>query len=323
VQAFGSDRFSQLTGFAVAVVVLISAATIARGTAGYARAFVALPDALIAGVVVLGFTAVACLGVKDSVRTAAVMTGIELTGLLLVVSAGVASVHDLQVPALALVPTDLDAWSRVCAGAFLAFFAFTGFENLANMAEEAQNVGRTIPRAILLSLGISTVIYMTVALVVVAAVPLDEAASSAAPLLAVVERRGWGISNAFAALALVAVANGVLIQILMLSRLLYGMARRSLLPHWLAAVSPRHIPARATLVAGALVLLSTVALPFASLLRLSTTLTLLVFALVSLSLWRLQQCVPRHDLDFHVPRWVPIAAVLGSTGLIAAQFAFG
>jgi APA family basic amino acid/polyamine antiporter len=151
-EAFGSDRFSQLTGFAVAVVVLISAATIARGTAGYAHAFVALPEALLAGVVVLVFTAVACLGVKNSVRAAAVMTVIELAGLMLVVSAGLAPVRDLQGAVLALVPTNLDAWLRVGAGAFLAFFAFTGFENLANMAEEAKNVGRTIPRAILLSL---------------------------------------------------------------------------------------------------------------------------------------------------------------------------
>jgi APA family basic amino acid/polyamine antiporter len=163
---------------------------------------------------------------------------------------------------------------------------------------------------------------MTVTLVVVAAVPLDEAAATAAPLLSVIKRRGWGISNAFAALALVAVANGVLIQILMLSRLFYGMARRSLLPSGLAAISRRHVPVCATLVVGALVLLSTIALPFESLLRLSTTLTLLVFTLVSLSLWRLQLCAPRHDLDFHVPRWVPIAAALGSTALIAAQFAF-
>src|SRR5262249_9474007 len=152
--------------------------------------------------------------------------------------------------------------------AFLAFFAFTGFENLANMAEEARNVGRTMPRAMLLSLGISTMLYIAVAFAVVAAVPLDEAASSAAPLLTVIERRGWGISPPFAALALVAVANGVLIQILTLSRLVYGMARRSLLPRGLAVVSARHVPVRATLATGVLVLLSTVTLPFASLLRL-------------------------------------------------------
>jgi amino acid transporter len=306
----------------VAVVVIISAATIARGTAGYAQTFVSLPETLIAGVVVLAFTAVACLGVRDSVRTAAAMTIIELAGLMLVVSAGLAPVHDLWGQAHALVPTDLDAWISVCTGAFLAFFAFTGFENLANMAEEAKNVGRTIPHAILFSLGISTVIYMTIALVVVATVPLDEAASSATPLLSVIERRGWSISHAFAALALVAVANGVLIQVLMLSRLFYGMARRSLLPRGLAAVSPRRVPVRATMVAGALVLLTTVALPFESLLRLSTTLTLLVFTLVSVSLWRLQGKAPRQDLDFQVPRWVPVAAALGNTGLIAAQLAF-
>ena len=123
-------------------------------------------------------------------------------------SVGCVSVRALHGHALTLVPTDLDAWHRVGTGAFLAFFAFTGFENLANMAEETTNVGRTLPRAILLSLGISTVIYMTVALVVVATVPLDEVATSATPLLAVIERRGWGVANPFAALALVAVANG-------------------------------------------------------------------------------------------------------------------
>jgi len=122
--------------------------------------------------------------------------------------------------------------------------------------------------------------------------PRRKAASSAAPLLSVIERRGWGLSKAFAALALVAVANGVLIQILMLARLLYGMARRSLLPSQLATVGPRHILLLATLVAGALVLIATAALPFASLLRLSTMLTLLVFVLVSLSFWRLQRRAP-------------------------------
>lgn len=320
-EAFGSDRFSQLTGFAVAVVVLISAATIARGTAGYAHTFVALPEGLIASGVVLVFTAVACLGVEDSVRTAAIMTIIELTGLLLVISTGLASVPALLGQGWALLPTDWHAWRSVAAGTFLAFFAFTGFENLANMAEEAQNVGRTLPRAMLISLGVSTAIYMTVAFVVVAVVPLDEAAASAAPLLAVMVRRGWGLSNAFAALGLIAVANGVLIQILMLSRLLYGMARRALLPRGFAALSARHVPVRATLVAGALILLSTVALPFDALLRLSTTLTLCVFVLVSLSLWRLQQRAPRQDLDFHVPRWVPMLATLGSSSLVAAQFA--
>jgi amino acid transporter len=153
-EAFGSDRGLQLIGMAAAIVVSISAATIARGTAGYAQVFVALPETLIAGVVVPIFTAVAGLGVKDRIRTAAIMTVIALAGLALVVSAGLTSVRD--VPGQALVPTSLDAWISVWAGAFLAFYTFTGFETLANMAEEPKYVGHTIPRALLFSLGIST-----------------------------------------------------------------------------------------------------------------------------------------------------------------------
>lgn len=319
-EAFRSDQFSRLTGFVVTIVVLISAATIARGTAGYAQTFVALPDGAIAGGIVLLFTAVACLGVKDSARTAAVMTVIELAGLLLVVSAGLVSLPNLRDDALDIVATDVTGWIKVLSGAFLAFFAFTGFENLANMAEEAKNVGRTIPLAILISLGVSTILYVAVALVVVAAVPLDEAMTSAAPLLLVIGS-GEGISRTFAALAMVAVSNGVLIQILVLSRLFYGMARRGLLPNFLSTVSRKQVPVLATLVAGALILFSAFVLPFHALLRLSTTLTLLLFALVNLSLCRLHLIEPRPDLEFRVPPWIPYLATFANIALIAVQFA--
>src|SRR5262245_26363632 len=109
-EAFKSDRGSQVTGATVAARVLISTATIARGTAGYAQAFVALPDTFIAGLVVVVFTAVACLGVKDSVRVAAVMTIIELAGLLLVISVGVTAVRHVLDHVPTLVPTTFDAW---------------------------------------------------------------------------------------------------------------------------------------------------------------------------------------------------------------------
>lgn len=319
-EAFGSDTLARVTGGIVAVVVLTTTATIARGTVGYVHAFVSLPDALIAAGVVLLFTAIACLGVQDSVRTAAVMTSVELTGLLLVVSVGCAGGLNLPGPAGALLPGSLTDWRHLGVGAFLAFFAFTGFESLANMAEEAHDVGRTLPRAILISLGISTALYMTVAFVVIATVPMADVAASTSPLLAVVTRRSSSLRTLFAGIGVVAVANGVLIQILMLARLVYGMARRTLLPQWLTRVSVRQVPVRATLVAGTLVLLWTLLLPFGALLRLSTTLTLLMFLLVSLALWRLQRRVPRTDLAFRVPRWVPGAAVLGSGGLLVAQW---
>ena len=112
-EAFRSAPFSRLTGLVVALVVLMSAATIARGTAGYAQSFIALPDPVIAGAIVLAFTAVSCLGVKDSARVAAIMTVVELSGLLLVIGSGVGSLAKLKDGPMGLFASDLTGWVKV------------------------------------------------------------------------------------------------------------------------------------------------------------------------------------------------------------------
>jgi APA family basic amino acid/polyamine antiporter len=174
-EAFGSDRLSQLTGLAVAAVVIVSTASIARGSVGYVQAFASWPDAAIAGGVVLLFTAVACLGVRDSVGLAAVMTITEIGGLLLVVAAGWPALQTMPGRIGELMPgTEPAAWAGVAVGAFLAFFAFIGFENLANMAEEARDPERSLPRAILVSLGLSSLLYAGVTVAAVLALPLAE-----------------------------------------------------------------------------------------------------------------------------------------------------
>jgi amino acid transporter len=215
---------------------------------------------------------------------------------------------------------DTGALAGVATGAFLAFFAFIGFENLANMAEEARRPERSLPRAILTSLGLSTLLYALVTAVTILALPHAELAASAAPLLLVAEEADWFSSDLFAAIALVAVANGVLIEIVMLGRLLYGMTRRGWLPPWLGIVSPRlRTPIPATLCGGGIVLLLTVAVPFLHLVALTSTITLLVFALVNFALWRLQRQRPR-SAGFRVPRFVPPVAAVANVALAVAQF---
>jgi amino acid transporter len=320
-EAFGSDRLSQLTGLAVAAVVIVSTASIARGSVGYLQAFASWPDTAIAGGVVLLFTAVACLGVRDSVGLAAAMTIIEIGGLLLVVAAGWPALETLPGRIGELMPAAAPAaWAGVAVGAFLASFAFIGFENLANMAEEARDPERSLPRAILVSLGLSSLLYAGVTVVAVLALPLAELVTSPAPLLSVAARVAWFSPEVFAAIAVVAVANGVLIEIVMLGRLLYGMARRGWLPAALAAVSPRQrTPVRATVIGGAIVFALTVAVPFLSLVALTSTITLLVFALVDMALWRLQKRQPR-KVGFRVPRFIPPVAAAAKVALAAAQF---
>ncbi len=319
-EAFGSDRLSQLVGLAVAAVVVTSTASIARGGSGYVQAFAAWPDPLVAGSTVVLFAAIACLGVRESVGFAAVLTLVEIGGLLFVIAAGWPALQLLPERIGELMPAAAPDLVGVAAGAFLAFFAFIGFENLANMAEEAATPERSLPRAILISLGISTLLYVTVTAVAILALPLGELVASPAPLLLVAARVDWFSADLFAAVALVAVANGVLIELVMLARLLYGMARRGWLPRGLAAVSRRgSVPVAATLWAGGVVLALTIALPFVSLVAMTSTITLLVFAIVNLALWQLQRRHPR-AAGFRVPRFIPPLAAIANVVLALAQF---
>jgi basic amino acid/polyamine antiporter, APA family len=320
-EAFGSDRFSQLVGLAVAAVVILSTASIARGSIGYFQVFAPWPDAFIAGGLVLLFTAVACLGVRESVGLAAAMTLIEIGGLLLVIVAGWPALQSLPERIGELMPAaDPVALAGVAAGAFLAFFAFIGFENLANMAEEAAAPEASLPRSILISLGLSTLLYVAVAAVTILALPLDELVASPAPLLLVAASARWFSPDLFAAIALIAVANGVLIELVMLARLLYGMARRGWLPRGLGTVSRRwRTPIPATIAAGAAVFVFTVALPFVSLVTITSTITLVVFAAVNVALWQLQRRQPR-VAGFRTPRFIPPLAAIANVALAIAQF---
>ena len=126
--------------------------------------------------------------------------------------------------------------------------------------------------------------------------------------------------SAVAAVGFLAVANGVLVQIVMLARLFYGMARNGQLPAGLARVHPRtRTPALATALAGAIVLATAALLPFDRLLVLANALTLAVFALVDLALWRLQRSAPAPRGAFAVPSWVPLLAAATAVGLMLAE----
>jgi amino acid transporter len=137
------------------------------------------------------------------------------------------------------------------------------------------------------------------------------------PLLGLFEGKG---ASVFAIVGAFAVGNGVLVQIMMLARLFYGMASRGQLPVFLAWVHPRaHTPVPTTLVAGAIVLAVTLLVPFERLVALSNAITLAVFALVDLALWRLRLLGPPPTEGFHAQAWVPPVAAASSIALMASE----
>lgn len=318
-RAFGSDRLSIAAGYALALSVAVAAASIARGSAAYAHIMIPLPDWVLAGALVVLFTAIACFGVRESVGLAALITVLEIGGLLFVSASGLAVAEAPADFLTRLFPHGSAQLLGLMSGAFIAFFAFLGFETMVNLAEEVVDARRILPQAILASVAISTMLYVLVAVVTVLVVPLDSTAAT--PLLAVVARHGETVVLGFSIVAMLSVANGVLIHIVMLARLLYGMARNGWTAAAFGAVDERtRTPVRATILTGGFILALTLAFNFERLIAAATLITLVVFVMVAAALWRLHQLGPPPPGRFHAPRWAPPLALALSIGLIAAQF---
>ena len=315
-RAFRRTWLSVAVGLLIALAGLVSAATMARGFVGYFGIFVAAPAALVILLNVVVLTLVAARGIRESVIVAAVLTVLEAGGLIWVIVAAAPNLWVVADFSLAqIMPLSLEAWQGVSAGAFLAFFAFIGFEDMVNIAEEVRRPERTIPIGIMIAFGLSCLLYLLVALVSVSTLSPATLAASDAPLAAVYQSATKGSPAFLSLIGLVAVTNGALIQIIMASRIFFGMSRNGWLPAFFARLHPRtHTPVLATLVAGALVLLLALALPLVSLAKTTSAMVLAVFALINMSLVRIKRQEP-------VPagvRSLPIAIPL--TGAAASLF---
>ena len=319
-EAFGRRVLSTLTGLGVMATGVVSAATLARAFAGYLGgvAPVSAPWAIAGFVLVLG--AVAAWGIRQSLWLNAVATVVEVLGLLLVVWASRGYLGDWQVRL-----GDLEAWSGemgwgVAMGAFVAFYAFIGFEDMVNLAEEVRNPRRVIPVGIVLALSTATALYAVVSITAVLVVPADELAASRAPLALVYERATGGASPVIGVVALFAVTNGALAQIVMAPRVLYGMARRGWLPPVFGRVNPRtHTPLPATAFVTATVLALALIFPLVQLAEATTIIILMVFTAVNLALVAIKRRDPRPPGVRTFPNWIPVAGGIVSLGFLTLR----
>ncbi|MDH4981341.1 amino acid permease [Hyphomicrobium sp. D-2] len=320
-----SDMLARLVGLLVVGIAVISAATVSRGSAGYISVFLDIPSAAIVTTVVVLLGALTAWGIRESVTFAGAMTIVEAGGLVLIIAIG-AAYHTPE-----LFERLPEAWhgladAKVMSGIFgavlLAFFAFTGFEGLANLAEEVKDPAKTLPRAIFLTLVIVTVLYMMVVWVALIAVPHTELASSDAPLSLVYERVTGAPPGVITAIAIAATINGIVVFMVMGSRVIYGMASQGLLPDWLGAVNGRtHTPVLATAIVVVLVLALALAFPIEKLAEASSRVTLVVFAFVNAALVKLKlDRVPAPEGCVTIPIWVPAAGFAVSLGLLAIEF---
>jgi amino acid transporter len=269
------------------------------------------PMVLIGALAILLVAAINFWGVSESIRVNIVITCIELAGLLFIIGVGawvLARGDGDPAAAFTFSGQGFTVATGLLAGAATAFYAFLGFEDSVNMAEETTNPSGTFPPAMITGLTVAGIIYVLVAFTAAMTVPLDVLTESSGPLLEVVRIGAPNLpaGQVFSAVSMIAVSNTMLINMLMASRLLYGMARRDVLPRPFAVLSPRRTPWVAIAFTTALSMLLLVTVD--DLTELSDTTVLLltaVFLLVNISALVLRRDPVEHR-HFRAPTFAPI-----------------
>lgn len=254
-KAFGIHFLTFIVTFAVMCSGITSASTAAKAFAdNFATGVSWDASSLQLTLIALGFMALVMginlRGVSESVKANVVLTLIELSGLLLVIIVGFSAFGGDEVDFSRVVafetPDDKNVFVAITTATSLAFFAMVGFEDSVNMAEETHDPSRIFPKIMLTGLGIAATIYVLVSVVAVALVPIGDLADTekAPPLVQVVQVAAPTLPAAdiLPFISMFAVANSALINMLMASRLLYGMARQGVLPRQLGAVGATRTP---------------------------------------------------------------------------------
>jgi amino acid transporter len=324
-RAYRRPLVSFLVGFCMLAAGITSAAGLALAFAGdYLATFVDIPAIPAA----IGFLAlVACLnarGISESLKSNVVMTAIELTGLLIVIISVAVMVGGGRGDtgrALEL-PEGTTPALAILAGAIVAYYSFVGFETSANVAEEIRNPSKVYPAALFGALITAGVIYALVGIASATALPSSELSASSGPLLSVVAATGVGVPDwLFSAIALVAVANGALLTMIMSSRLAYGMAEHGLLPGVLSRVLPqRRTPWVAIVATTAVAMLLTLVGDLSTLAETVVLLLLIVFISTNVAVLVLRRDTVEHP-HFRVWTAVPVLGVASCVLLLTQQTA--
>lgn len=320
-KGLGSTALSVVVGLTIALAALISAATIARGFTGYLAELAAFPEwlSLVGLIALLGLIAI--WGIGESVAIAVGMTFIEIGGLLLIIWIGMPALPTLAERADELIPAmRWDVWYGIALGGFLAFYAFLGFEDMVNIAEEVKTPSEAYPKAIFSALIIVTVLYLSVALVSVLLLSPQQLAVTEAPFATIYEHATGKEATLITVIGLFAIINGALIQIIMASRMVYGLSKRGWLPTSFAYVNTKtRTPVVATLLVCAVTLGFALWLPLVTLAKLTSFLILAVFTIVNIALIRIKMHESHPEGVYVAPFWVPVTGVVLNSAFLLLQ----
>ncbi|GAA1184774.1 APC family permease [Pseudonocardia alaniniphila] len=315
-KAFGINFLTFMVTFTVMASGVTSAATAAKAFADtYLRQFIELPTWAVAAAFIVGLALINFRGVGESVKANVVLTLIELSGLLLIIGVGIVAVAGGAGEPSRLVEIntgETTAFIAITAATSLAFFAMVGFEDSVNMAEECHNPPRIFPRAMLLGMAVAAAIYVIIAVLSSMLVPADDlAAAKSSALFRVLEVGAPGFPlGVFAVIGLFAVVNSALINMLMASRLLYGMSNERVLPRVFGRVHEgRRTPWFAIIFTSVIAIILVGSVDITQLGGTTALLLLAVFTVVNIAVLVLRKDKVEHN-HFRAPAWSPYAGIV-------------
>lgn len=314
-KAFDRELWAFLLGWLIIFAGAVAASAVAIGFAGYLRSLITAPIIVIALLLILGLSLSNFLGIEESSRMNIAFTAIEISGLALIIILGLSQIENTTINYFEA-PFGIQG---ILAASALIFFAYLGFEDVVNIAEEMKEPKRTIPKALILSILITTVFYVLLAISIVNLADWNMLAASEAPL-AYAASQVLG-SNAFIGLSIIALfatANTVLILLIVGSRMVYGMSRGGALPKFLSKVhSGRGTPWVAVII----VMIASIFFIFLGNLELVAGITnfatFAIFSSVNISLIWLRYRQPELERPFKVPLNIGKFPIISFLGLIS------
>ena len=318
--AFNS-RLAFVIGWLVFLSGVLAAATVALGFAGYFSALTSFPLLISAIVLLIVLTALLAYGVKETARVAVISTVIEVSGLVVIIAIGLphlGSVNYWEMP---------QGYSGLFAASALIFFAYQGFESMAKFSEETKKPETTVPKALILAIGISVILYVLVALSVVSVLGWQQLAVSNAPFADIVSSTlGPDAAVIIAIVALFATANTALMSMYASSRILYGMAGSSSFTARLAWIHPaRRTPLIAIIICGVLSVMLIFAGDIAFIANVTNFTLFITFIVINAAVIVLRYHSPQIPRAFRIPYsigrlpLIPIAGIIFCIFLLAMQ----
>ncbi|EPZ51957.1 amino acid permease [Bacteriovorax sp. BAL6_X] len=307
-QGFKNIGLSNLVGWLVAFTGVISASTLTKAFIGYFKVLIDIPNSLIATLVILVITLLAIKGIKESINLIIIFTLIEVTGLILVCLVAWPELveSNFMIPKM-LENISWDKSQSILAGAFIAFYAFIGFEDMVNLAEETTVARVTISRSIYIALITSTILYILVAIVAISSIPLNKLNTSPAPIKDMYVHHG-GDPFVIGLIGSFAIFNGIMAQVIMGSRILYGLRHPFKWMSFLSVVNKKtKTPINATIVIAVVITILISFFELKSLAMATSFIILIIFTLVNTSLVLIR--IKNRQIKVKY-LWTPILAVI-------------